>query len=214
MKRSTMALGILVGSASIASISASVQAQTAVAPSPDTPAATAQSAPASARASSDEDGALDPSNVQTWYVMIALYEPETSYSCGSRASKVSTKTPIAIDGPPRVNINHINEVVAAWKDYVARKSPAAYRMVRGQKTDVYFRRSAREAREAFSRDGHLRRNRRCERSVLITHPVDRFTFRGPRGFTHAEYGFEYVPPPVINGNIRELARIPGVPEGK
>jgi len=177
-------------------------------------APTHAASPALSNQIEQEQAASQQPQGQSWYVMISLYESMTQNSCGSRLYKVSTADPIVVQGPDTITINHINAVVGEWMNHLREMSPAAFRRVNGDTgehlTDVYFRRSEEDARKAFTRDGHLRREPGCWGSVLIKSPVESFAFDAPSDFILHEFGQEPPPPPEAAGIARELPKIPGL----
>jgi len=153
----------------------------------------------------------DSQTPKTWHVMISIEQAVGPRGCDTYRYKVSTIEPITIKGPPEVRGSHADELAAWWMMHVRHRAPTAYRWlttsVGHEPPQVYFRESAKEVREAFREDGHLRKSRSCSGSVLVGLRTSGFKFTAPPGFATTDFGSEPVPQGVTVA--RELPTVPG-----
>ena len=70
-----------------------------------------------------------------------------------------------------------------------------------------IRETAEEAVADFRADGHLRLNKSCTGSVLLTHGTSKFNFVPPEDYTDVDFGIEPVPASVTVS--RDIPTIPG-----
>lgn len=175
-----------------------------------------QTEPLDARKAIPPSQSLEPSNKpwpsKTWYVMLAIYEPRDLQRCESWAYKVSTHDPIVIKGPDTITPDHAQAVVNAWLSYLNARSPTAYQWINGaagnHRNEIYFRKTEAEARADFAADGHLKRDKSCGGSVLLTHGVSKFRFVPSKDFTSPTFSLAPKPVSQYAGKVRDMANGP------
>ncbi|MEO1221557.1 MAG: hypothetical protein AAFY42_09440 [Pseudomonadota bacterium] len=148
---------------------------------------------------------------KTWYALIAIRQAVGPQGCDVYRYKVSTREPIKLVGPPEIRPNHGNELTAWWMMHLRKTSPTAYRWlttsVGHEPAQVYFRETPEEVLKAFRADGHLRRDRSCSGSVLVTMRTSNFSFDPSEEFTRVDFGHEPAPQNVTVS--RDLRPAPG-----
>jgi hypothetical protein len=167
--------------------------------------------------SSDEKGAewswenSESDAPKTWYAMISVKQAVGPRGCDVYRYKVSTRQPIKLVGPPEIRPSHGDELTAWWMMHLRETSPTAYRWLTTsaghEPAQVYFRETPQEVIEAFRADGHLKRDRSCSGSVLVTMRTSNFTFTPAEDFKKVDFGQEPVPQNVTV--VRDLGAAPG-----
>ena len=134
-----------------------------------------------------------PVQAKTWHVMINHSEAPGDASCDGGLYKISTKAPLVIQGPETINAHHAQAVLDAWLDHMYRRSTAAFNWIHQQPTfaapQIYFRKTEKEAIDAFVRDGHfIRPKGNCRVAALVKLSVASFEFVPPEGFSSSSFG--------------------------